>query len=310
MERRGRAIRVTIKKDSLLAHPPGWLSSWGTSLEKRGCLGVGEGGALAARVTELMPLDPGAAFNLLHPSILTAGYVDLGPEHRLKVVGPILREGTPSGASAIGSAGQTTESGGKLTVELRASKDFLGYETAWFGIQPLAGRPGARIVALSAEDNLQGKLSHPDKPRLDYFQFGPDAAFYRLFYLTRISQADHDIAVLAAPTKVELEEQTQRFAADPGICATGASGKCILIPRESAVVPHIVVTVAGSEIPIVTGGNVREALKAAGITQPTDVLRTLQVQRRYAGRLVPVLFSRSQPEILDLPLAGGEDIRW
>ncbi len=310
MARRGHGVRVTIKTAPLLAHPPGWLANWGTSLEKRGCLRIGDGGVLAARVVEAVPLDPRAVFNLVHPSVLTAGYVDVGPEQRLKVVGPILREGAPPGASAISSPGaQVAGNDGTLTVTLRTSKDFLGYETAWFGIQALAGRPGARIVVLSAEDNVEGKLTHPSKPQLDYFQFPADAAFYRLFYLTRISRADHDIAVLAAPTQAELEELTQRFAADPEICATIA-GRCILIPRESAVVPHIVVTAAGSEIPVVTGGTVRDALKAAGVTTPSTVLQTLQIQRRYAGRLAPVLFNRSPPEILDLPLAGGEDIRW
>jgi len=308
MARRGHAIRLTIKTAPLLTHPPGWLSNWGTSLEKRGCLRIGDGGVLAARVAEVVPLDPRAAFNLVRPSVLTAGYVDVGPEHRLKVVGPILREGAPPGASAIESS-QVTGSGGKLTVAVHTSKDFLGYETAWFGVQPLVGRPGSRIAVLSTEDNMGGKLTHPAKPRLDYFQFPADAAFYRLFYLTRISKADHDIAVLAAPTQAELEELTQRFAADPEICATVA-GRCILIPRESAVVPHIVVTAAGSEIPVVTGGTVRDALKAAGVPKPEAVLPTLEVQRRYAGRLVRVLFNRGQPEILDLPLTGGEDIRW
>ena len=115
--------------------------------------------------------------------------------------------------------------------------------------------------------------------------------------------------MLAAPTQTELEELTQRFAADPEICATIA-GRCILIPRESAVVPHIVVTAAGSELPIVNGGTVRDALKAAGVTKPEAVLFTLEVQRRFAGRLVPVLFNRGQSEILDLPLNGGEDFRW
>ncbi|HYL77860.1 MAG TPA: hypothetical protein VEU96_26850 [Bryobacteraceae bacterium] len=310
MSNRGRAVHVTVKTAPLLAHPPGWLSSWATSLEKRGCLRIGDGGVVAARVVEAVPLDPRAAFNLIHPSVLTAGYVDVGPEHRLKVVGPILREGAPPGASAISSAAAPVAGNdGKLTVTLHSSKDFLGYETAWFGIQPLADRPGARIVALSTEDNLGGKLTHPSKPQLDYFQFPADAAFYRLFYLTRISRADHDIAVLAAPTQAELEELTQRFAADPEICASIA-GRCILIPRESAVVPHIVVTAAGSEIPVVTGGTVRDALKAAGVPKPEAVLPTLAVQRRYAGRPVPVLFNRTQPEILDLPLNGGEDIRW
>ena len=172
LESRGRAIRLTVKTAPVVAHPPGWLSTWGTSLEKRGCLRIGDGRVVAARVVEMVPLDPRAAFNLVHPSVLSAGYVDLSPENRLKVVGPILREGAPSGASAISSsAAQVAGNDGKLVVTLRASKDFLGYETAWFGIQPFAGHPGARIAPLSAEDNVGGTLTHPSKPQLDYFQF-------------------------------------------------------------------------------------------------------------------------------------------
>jgi hypothetical protein len=309
MERHGRTIRVTVQTKPLLAHPAGWLSAFGTGLEKKGCVEIGEGSMLAARVAELLPADPRAVAALLHPSAAIAGYVDLGTEHRLKVVGPILKEGAQPGASAIGSP-ETSGTGGKLTVEMHASKDFIGYETAWFAMQAIAGKPGATIAFLSAQDTLDGKSSPANKPRLDYFQFAPDAAFYRLFYLTRISQADHDIAVLAAPTKAALEERTARFAADPAICGTTARGWCVLIPRESAVVPHILVTACGAEIAVVAGGTVHDALRAAGVTQPASVLAALQVQRRFAGKLVPVIFRRDQQEILDLPLAGGEDIRW
>lgn len=309
MERRGQTIRVTVRAKPLLAHPAGWLSTWSTSLEKKGCIETGQGIVLASRIAELLPADPRAASTLLHPGAAIAGYVDVGPEHRLKVVGPILREGAQPGASALGSP-ETSVSGGKATIEMRASKDFVGYETAWFAIQPVAGKPGARIAFLSADDNIDGKQSRAGKPRLDYFQFAPDAAFYRLFYLTRISRADHDIAVLAAPTKVDLEERTASFAADPAICTTTAHGWCVLIPRESAVVPHLLVTAGGTEIPVVAGGTVRDALKAAGVAQPASVVATLRVQRRFAGKLSPVVVERNREEILDLPLSGGEDLRW
>jgi len=309
MERRGKNIRVTVQTKPLLAHPGGWLSTWSTSLEKKGCIEIGEGIVLASRIAELLPADPRAATTLLHPNAAFAGYVDLGPENRLKVVGPILREGAKPSASAIGDP-KTTVSGGKLNLELRASADLIGYETAWFAIQPVAGKPGAQIAFLYADDNIDGKQSRAGKPRLDYFQFAPDAAFYRLFYLTRVSRADHDIAVLSAPTKADLEIRTASFAADPAICTTSAQGWCVLIPRESAVVPHLVVTAGGAEIAVIAGGTVRDALKAAGVAQPASVVATLRVQRHFAGKLSPVVFERNREEILELPLAGGEDLRW
>ena len=308
MKQRGGSVRVTVEPAGLLEHPAAWLSTWVTSLEKNGCLGVGDGATVATRVTEIVPLDPRAGYNLLHASATIDGYVDVGPENRLKVVAPIMREGAAPGASAISGPAQVSGEGGKINVAMRASKDLLGYETAWFGIQPLAGKPGSRVVFLSAEDNMDGKVSNPEKPRFDYFQFAPDSAFYRLFYLTRISRADHDLAVLAAPTKAELEDRTKRFAENPDVCAT--LGSCVLIPRESAVVPHILVMAAGKETAVVSGGTVRDALRAASVNDPAAVLKSLQVDRKFNGKPTPVEFDRTSQDILGLPLLGGEVIRW
>jgi len=308
IKQHGQSVRVTVEPSPLLEHPTAWLATWLTSLEKNGCLRVGDGAIVASRATEIVPLDPRAAYNLLHASITIDGYVDVGPENRLKVVAPIMREGAAPGASAIGGPAEVSGAGGKINVTLRASKELLGYETAWFGIQPLSGKPGSRIVFLTAEDNMSGKVSNPEKPRVDYFHFAPDSAYYRLFYLTRISRADHDLAVLAAPTKAELEDRTRRFAADPDVCAS--IGSCVLIPRESAVVPHILVSAAGKETAVVSGGSVGDALKAAGVANPSTVLSTLQVDRKYNGKPTAVQFDRSKQEILGLPLLGGEVIRW
>ena len=309
LHRSGRSIRVTIDRTALIAHPPGWLSDWGVSLEKQRCLAVGDGLALANRITEVLPLDPGIAYDLLHASMTSAGYIDVGPEHRLKVTSPILRRDATSDSAAIGSP-TVSEQGGKLTVEMRASADFLGYETAWYAVEPYANRAGARIVPISIEDHIDGNTSRADKPRFNYFQFAADAAYYRMFYLTRLSQADHDIDVLAASTRAGLEEQTKRLEADPGLCARNVSRTCAAVPREIAVTPYVLVTVNGLERTIPIGGTVRAALKAAGVSRAEGVLPTLQVERRYAGRLTPVIFDRTRPDILDLLLTGREEIRW
>ena len=309
VRRSGRSIRVTVVRQALLAQAPGWLSAWGTSLEKQGCLPTGEGLALADRIAEMLPLDPKIAHDLLHASVTTDGYIDLGPEHRLQVTAPIFRQGARSDASAIESS-TASEQGGKLTVELRASSDFLGYETAWFAIESYTNRAGARIVPISIEDHIDGNVTPTDKPRSNYFQFAPDAAYYRLFYLTRLSQADHDIDLLAAPSRAELEERTKRLESDPEMCARNVSRACAAVPREIAVTPYLLVTVNGLEKTIPIGGTVRAALTAAGVSRPEAILPTLQVQRRYAGRLAPVIFDRARPDILDLLLNGREEIRW
>ena len=56
----------------------------------------GEGLVLATRITEIVPLDPIVASNLLRfPGLM---YRDLGPEYRLFSAAPILREGAKPGA--------------------------------------------------------------------------------------------------------------------------------------------------------------------------------------------------------------------
>ena len=48
-----------------------------------------------------------------------------------------------------------------------------------------------------------------------------DARFLRIVFLTRVSNADHDMAVLATKTQSELDEWTPKLQADPeGSCRT------------------------------------------------------------------------------------------
>jgi hypothetical protein len=304
-----REMKVTVNRQPLLATPPGWLATWAGSLEKGGCLAVNEGGPLAIRIAESLPIDPVAANALLQPDVLRGGYVDLGPHHRLKVVSPVFREGAPAGASSL----ETTSVSGNnrtLTVDVKTSADFLGYENAWFAVQPRPDSMGVRFVAGPAELHIAGKVTEELQSRFNYFQFAPDAVYFRLFFLTRLSGADHDIAILSARTRAELDEQTTKLRENSSACGTPAQPLCILIPKEVAVVPHIAIKVNGKEIAILAGSRVRDAILAAGEKNPQRALATLAVQRFYSGALTVVDFDRTAPDILDLPLTGGEDIRF
>ncbi len=106
--RKGR-VRVTVTRDRLLKQPPGWLSAWTAHAELQGCIAAGEGLKLAARIVESLPLDPRAAWRLLHADDRQTGYVDLGPETRLQVVSPILREGAPADAPILDASNLTGE---------------------------------------------------------------------------------------------------------------------------------------------------------------------------------------------------------
>ena len=303
-----KTIRVTVQPDKLVAHPQGWLQQWAEKLEEQGCVADGTGFALASRVTEIVPIDPNAASNLLRSPGLA--YRDLSSEYRLYGVGPILREGAKPNAPAIVST-EAAGDGAALTVTVKASPDLVGVETSWYGIQPKADHAGAKIVFLSAEDRIGYETTHPDKPRLDYLHFSDRAAYFRFFLHTADSQSDHLAIVLAASTRAELREQTRRLEADAQVCAKAAAlGLCVEAPFGNALSPALLATVNGREVAIRDRWTVRGALQASGLSEPQSALATLEVKRFYDGRLVPVVFDRTRSDILDLPLAGREEIRW
>jgi len=304
----GRAVRVTVKSAELRAEAAGWLVRWAESLEQRGCLSVGDSQNLAIQVAEIVPIEPRIASSLLHPP--ERAFVDLDPGSRLSVVGPLFREGTSPETRAIESAPASASATG-LALTVNARPDLLGVETVWYAVEPYPDRPGVRIVFLSAEDRVGDLVTHPEHPHLDYLHFAPDVAHYRLFTITRRSNSDHDVMLLAAATRSQLDQETKRLEADPSSCADLAtSGACVEVPRDAALARMPVVRANGATVAVQGSGTVRDALKAAGVKQPEGVLTTLRVHKSYLGRLVPVNFDRAQLRILDLPLSGGEVLRW
>ncbi len=295
-------MRVTVQRDQIAKQQPGDLFVWAASYEKRGCVAPGEGLPLATRIAEALPLDPAVFQTLLHSDPLHGGYVDLGGESRLKVVSPILREGAPQGSSALMAA---TGDDRSISLDVKASADFLGYETDWYKADPKSDGIGEHLVFVAGESRIGDQVNKEARPRHDYFVFAPDDAYFRLFFLTRISRADHDIAILGAPTTAELDEMTSRLQENPDDCR-----RCVMIPKEVAVVPYLAVTVNGKEVAVPAGALLATAILASGEHNPEYVVTTLQLRRPYANTLAPVTFDRAKADILRLPLRGGEDLRW
>ena len=298
--RKGR-VRVTVTRDPLLRQPPGWLSAFAAQAESQGCIAAGEGLKLAARIVESLPFDPRAAWRLLHADDRQTGYVDLGPETRLQVVSPILREGAPPDAPILDASNLTGE-GNRLTLTLKSTPNLVGYETAWYALQPKTGQIGCAIAPLSAEKHIQGKVEPVASPATNYLKFGPQAAYYRLFY--KADQGEVVEVVLAAPTRTELDRQTQAFNSGPALCAQVPTQACVVIPKRVALNPFLVIVVNGSETTVSVGSTVLAA------THLSRVPQELKVYKLYAGKPVPVEFDRTSPEILGLVLNGGEKISW
>jgi hypothetical protein len=267
---RGRA-QLTVNGEALARKEGGWLAVWSAEAETNGCVAQGDGLALADRVLESAPLGIGMPYRLMHPEQGRSGYVDLGPENRLEVVTPV---GADEAAAEIVAVEGSDRS---LIVTAKGQPGFLGVERTWYAVR----RDG--IVPM-------------EKPRRNLFEkIGP--GYYRLVY-----KADQSSVVLAAGSRAEL------VRADADACGAGPV-RCMPVPRFIAVNPYLAEMVNGKEARVPVGSTVRTAVRAGG-GHPQDALKTLRIERRFAGRMTPVQFDRTKPDVLDLVLLGNETVRW
>ena len=173
---------------------------------------------------------PGA--NALAPAPGT--YIDLEPGWRVRAVTPILKSGK-----------YLLESGAKIdgkTVTIDTGGDFLGYEIAYYAVQARRGG-GVRIGFTTAEATRNSVTSSQPKSIAPLFQLPRSARYVRLIYLIRVSQVDHDMAVVAARDIGRLNALTLRVQANPGqACANGPDGRddfCSWVPAGIAVQPQV-----------------------------------------------------------------------
>ena len=305
-----RKVHLIVSRDALLQQPPGWLGEWAAGAEAHGCLAAGEGMALATRILESVPLDPSAAYCLLHADNVRKGYVDLGTETRLQVVSSIMKAGAAPNAPVLATAGASGNDH-RLAVTVQTADNLLGVETAWYGFQAKRDRAGSTIVPLAAERSITGRTEPADVPLTNYFQFSAGAAYYRLFYKTNPRDNGITEIMLAAPTRAELDRRTQALMADFSLCQKSDPEMCMVIPRRVAVNPFLVATVNGAEVRLAAGTTVRRAIQAGqGPARAQEVLPRLRILKPYNGKLVAVEFDRGRQEILDVMLLGGESVSW
>jgi hypothetical protein len=301
----GNSIRVTVTAADLAGKPPGWLRDWTTALEANGCIQSGEGLRLGARIVESVPLEPMAGFRLLHVPPASS-YVDLGPENRLQVDSPIVREGTPADAPVIESATVSGTPGtNNLSVAVKISLNLVGFETAWYAIRPKERGVGFTIVPLYADSHIQGVVERHAEPRVNYFHLRPEAAFFRTFY-----RGDRTIILVSAPTRMELDRETEALKKDGSACASFPAETCVLLPSNVGMNPQIVVLMNGKEAMLTVGSNVRSAITAVGERNPAPLVSRMTVRKLYDGKLTAVEFDRASQDILNLMLVGGEEISW
>ena len=157
----------------------------------------------ASRRAPLLPITP--AVETTH-----TGYITLQAGWRLRVITPILKSGGYQLKTTV-----SNQTGSNIT--LSAGPDFIGYETAYYAVEQTP--PGAiRVKFLSAEASKDGVKRAETKPLVRLFDTPRNARFVRLIYLKRVSESDHDMAVLSASRQDALEMATRNVETDPAAC--------------------------------------------------------------------------------------------
>ena len=155
--------------------------------------------------------------------------MDLRPGWRIRVVTPVLKSGR-----YIADFKQTSPTNG--AVELSAGDDFVGYETSYYRVLR-AAQSGVYIEFMSSTVTIEGKESQKSQPIVRLFQIPREARHVRLVFLTRVSRADHDQAILGATELDKLDRLTELVEADPAANCRPQPDKayCEWIPKGISV---------------------------------------------------------------------------
>jgi hypothetical protein len=297
-----RAPKVVVTEDALKSTSGAELFSWAVGLEKQGCIPGNEAFRLAENVIDSLPLD------LAKRRELIRARGDLKPVNSLRVVSPIYKPGVSTDAGEITAITQ----GGNysLNVDVRDSHATTGYEIDWYDVSANDAGPGYRIVPRSAEIHIEDKVDHPAVPSANRFQFGPDARWYELYMMTKVSANDFDFVVFSAKTSAELQDDVATFQRSSEEFLQAANpGSYTVLPHGTGINAYIRVKVNGVSVDLPPGNTVRQAIvQAAG--DPKTALPGLKVRKLHDGKLYPVEWDRATDQILSLPLEGGEEIDW
>ncbi|MBV9157194.1 MAG: hypothetical protein JO097_13105 [Acidobacteriaceae bacterium] len=233
-----------------------------------------------------------------------SGFIDLDSDMRLRVVGPIMRPGT-EGPPLIASASSRSPSGG-LNMNVLASPDLLGYESAIYALRPTENGIAATLISIDVKP-IAGSAA--DLRKTDYLRLPNSPQYLRLYFQLQRSDFDHNSALLTADSLSALDQVSRRFEKDPSaVCA--ATAGCITLPRGVVMIPELAVHVRERTVYVALESNLQDALRSAGEHDARTLVKSLRISRRLGTRQVPIRFDRTSDEVLGLPLIGGDQITW
>lgn len=167
-------------------------------------------------------------------------YIDVQPGWRLTVVTPILK----SGGYVLKTQDRQASNN---TFTLSTGTDFVGYEVAHYAAK---GQRGGRVRVEfdSAEVTKEGQTLPQPQSIAPLFQVAQQTNYLRLIYMTRISQADHNMAVVTASKLDALDALTRQVLTNPAeACKIDRRASCAWIPEGIAVRAEVRRTADGVE---------------------------------------------------------------
>ncbi len=159
------------------------------------------------------------------------GYIDLEPGWRVRVVTPVLSSGK------FTMQPQQFHAEGK-TVALQTGSDFQGYETDYYTVSTEDGN-GIAVRFGSADFTSNGKRVKRSRPLVPLFDLPEDVRYVRLLFLTRVSQTEHDQAIVGSSSLADLDVLRRRVEDNPSEnCKPQPEGICSWVPAGIAVQPE------------------------------------------------------------------------
>ena len=294
---------ILVTREAIDATTPAELFAWTTALEKQHCLPPNQAFDIAEEIVDALPL------SLVKRSQLLQGRPDLKSFSSLNVIEPIR---TPGATDPLISEISSVKPGenNSIVVELKSSPSVIGYEIDWYDVTAKTAGPGYRVAPRTAETHINGNVEHPATPTTPRFQFGPDASWYELNMMTKVSSNDYDFVLFSARTSAELRTAVDFFEHDAtAFLKTADPATYTVLPHGTGINAYIRVAVNGKSFDLPRNKTVEQAITQAG-GNPRELLPQLKIRKLHDGKLFPVEWDRTKDAILSLPLEGGEEIVW
>lgn len=302
-----KRVKVSIQQRALAGRPSGWLSRWADTLSDGGCLPGGERHSFVTRILESFPLKLRDAYGIAFGQPTNSRFIDFYPGQKLKIVGPVLQDESQTLETAVEST--TADGAGGLRLEVRSSANLIGYEESRYSI---AVRGDGDLSLTHDYTNLfrDAEMETLEGPSVTAVAFIPKRRYIRMIYLTRVAETgDHDVLLVVAATREELETRSEAIVRDPGKCKDSGSAEwCHQVPNNLSLNLYVTVALNGIEVDVAPGLPLGQFLRNGMSRRAGNVPPGLEVHRPFGDRLERVEFDQSSAAILSLPLMGGEVI--